>query len=965
MRTREKIMVLLVAISVVLGSIIFINFSGNELEANYFRWLFFNNLRYGAASPGQFINDELPAGTLVYGILALFAVVVMIVVLKMLRDGELQSLRTRLTDVGAAKVRAESLLQEEVWKGKTERQAKDSVTRDLETSIDRIENLIVELNQKEQLVKVRENELVSLKARVVEQSDNDIFLSPSSRGLRAELEKARASLQAKDELVGDLENRLTAKTQLWESQLREKETLVKARDGELAGLRTELKSLSERIGEVESARKRAESRWQDELREKKKVIEANELRSRNEEQRLGEKIRALELQVGDKDKLLRGREAELMTVRRQLNELASTNEVLESRLQEELGNAEKDRRAIDALVKEAEQKYAETIRGLQDELGERDSLLQARDDELRTFKNELRSMHSKVSELTASKERLEASLQQELRKEQERRREIDVAHKQLEERFAKELDGLRGSITEKEQILKSRDGEIKLLAAQVASLQDQVHKAEGAKERAAAALQEQQHKEQEQRRASDNAMQALEDSFRAKISALEKQLSEKLDTAASTDTAELGQLRAELQAASQRMSELTAAKEKAEGLFRAALQDKTEALQSNERARKDQQDDFADKLKTMESRLHESAELAQNRETELLSVKKELAALNASKDQEIRSLQTAVRQHAELVQAKESDAQALDNRSSEIIRSLESQIMERDEILASRDAELRAIGGKVSKLTAQLAEFGRAKDQDARLLREELRQKTDLLRVKDSAIKKIEERFNNQVNALEKQLGERAEQLENRDSEIDGLMAKVSALAQERAALVSERDKSDRLIQDELREKTALLQAKESSMGEVEEQLTAKVQSLEHQLAERQKLLESSGAELGELRSQIYLLTERMGEVEGAKFRAETQLQEERKRASQTASSTETQSATGREFNGDAYALDDLLNERDQLLKARDKLIQELMVELKEKKSQLAKHEIEVWQNIERRDAWKHRLSKFGIRLKD
>ena len=70
-------------------------------------------------------------------------------------------------------------------------------------------------------------------------------------------------------------------------------------------------------------------------------------------------------------------------------------------------------------------------------------------------------------------------------------------------------------------------------------------------------------------------------------------------------------------------------------------------------------------------------------------------------------------------------------------------------------------------------------------------------------------------------------------------------------------------------------------------------------------------------------------------------------------------------MNDEAHALDDLLKERDELLKARDRLIQELMVELKEKKSQLAKHEIEVWQGIERRGAWKHRLSKFGIRLKD
>jgi hypothetical protein len=63
--------------------------------------------------------------------------------------------------------------------------------------------------------------------------------------------------------------------------------------------------------------------------------------------------------------------------------------------------------------------------------------------------------------------------------------------------------------------------------------------------------------------------------------------------------------------------------------------------------------------------------------------------------------------------------------------------------------------------------------------------------------------------------------------------------------------------------------------------------------------------------------------------------------------------------------MNSLMTERDELLKARDKLVQDLMSELKEKKAQLARHEIEVWQGIERRGAWKHRLSKIGIRLKD
>jgi hypothetical protein len=174
------------------------------------------------------------------------------------------------------------------------------------------------------------------------------------------------------------------------------------------------------------------------------------------------------------------------------------------------------------------------------------------------------------------------------------------------------------------------------------------------------------------------------------------------------------------------------------------------------------------------------------------------------------------------------------------------------------------------------------------------------------------------------------------------------------------------LVQEELREKNVLLQAKESSIGEIEGQLTAKVQSLEHQLVQKQKLLESSGAEVGELRSQIHVLTERMGEVEGAKHRVEAQLHEERNRVSESRVESElNQPVTQRELTGESQALDDLMKERDQLLKSRDKLIQELMVELKEKKSQLAKHEIEVWQGIERRDVWKHRLSKFGIRLKN
>ena len=76
----------------------------------------------------------------------------------------------------------------------------------------------------------------------------------------------------KEEQIGELERRLSAKIKLSESQLREKESLVKSRDGELAGLRTEIKSLGDRLGEMESARNRAERLLQDEFRRRKECL---------------------------------------------------------------------------------------------------------------------------------------------------------------------------------------------------------------------------------------------------------------------------------------------------------------------------------------------------------------------------------------------------------------------------------------------------------------------------------------------------------------------------------------------------------------------------------------------------------------------------------------------------------------------------------------------------------------------
>jgi len=283
-------------------------------------------------------------------------------------------------------------------------------------------------------------------------------------------------------------------------------------------------------------------------------------------------------------------------------------------------------------------------------------------------------------------------------------------------------------------------------------------------------------------------------------------------------------------------------------------------------------------LRSVESQLLDKTKLLQDRELELLALKKQLADLSASKEEIVRSLEETVVQN-EALRTKEATLNALESRFTETIRSLENQLSEKEKVLESREANLAALGYRVNQLNRQLAELRRAKDEDGRLFLEEIAQKGELLRLRDSAIKILEERFTKQIRVLEYQLGDEQNLLEIRDRELDSLMGKVSELIQERADLASEREKSDRLLQEALREKTALLHANESSTRVVEE-MSAKIQSFERELAERQELVENSGTAVAELRRQIHVLTKKSREVAAAKLRAENLLHEERIRAS-------------------------------------------------------------------------------------
>jgi chromosome segregation ATPase len=1042
MRTREKVIIILVGATLILGSLIFYTFRDNEVEANYFRWQLANKLSYVWSAPTQFIADELPSGTLFYGGLTIFAIAMTLVALKMVRDGEIQALRRRLLALRTEKTEAEGLLQEQVWRGKTERQAKDSVMRDLEASIEKIELLLSELNEKERELKTRDAELMALKTSPGADSGAASSLGAEQQ-LREELNKKNELLQAKDAALRDAEQRLGVKTRHWEAQLRDKDGLLKERASELRNFRAEITEITDRVHQLEGAKKRAEDRLEEELRQKKEVLEADALAIKAEEKRLGETIRALEAQLSERDKTLRQRDSEMGNIRRQLSELQAAKAQNESDLEKISAKTRKEQEERDRALREVKERLGVRLQQMQDELGKKDLLLQVRDDELKSLQSEVKAVSLRLSEMAAAKARVEEALQEDLKKERQQHEGGKAAYRQLEERYhtelkhlntqlderevflqrrdeevhaleqqvhsafqrleeantakgqlekslreelkkqqtrlesgtaatreaeqryGKEINALKSQVAKAEESRKNRDEENKSLKAQVASLAQQLAKVGSAKEHAAQLLQQTLKKEKAVLQASDSAVREIEDSFKARIEALEEQLAAKQNLVGSRDT-EVSNLKSGLLSLQQKLTDLATAKEKAETLFEEAVRERAELLQSKDAGIKKLEADLSDKVWKLESRLREKEELLHRREAELEGFKNQLAELVASKEHVAHTLHDDLREKTELLGAKETALTALEARFNAAVRDLESELNQKQEILEARESELKALSSKLNSQAGQLAQLEQSRDGAARMLEDELRRATELLQSKEAAMRALDDRLTGKLRSLEGQLGQKQELLEARDAELDALMAKVSDLTQKLNESGAERERRDRLLQEELRETSAQLQSKESSLDELEERFGGRIDALERQVAEKQRLLESSGADLGDLRAQMNALHEQLSESETARAHLEDLLQSQRSKSDKALMVMRSSDQDGDErVNGEGRGVDTLLSEREELLKARDKLIHNLMTELKEKKTQLARQEIEVWKGIERREAWKHRLSKLGIRLKD
>jgi chromosome segregation ATPase len=489
------------------------------------------------------------------------------------------------------------------------------------------------------------------------------------------------------------------------------------------------------------------------------------------------------------------------------------------------------------------------------------------------------------------------------------------------------------------KLLKRREEELEALETQLAEKS-------AAQSRAESLLEEEFKKGKQSLQAKESAISDLGKRLKGEIDALQTQLSEQRSLLQNRST-EAAELKAEVNALTARLADAASAKERVESQRLDELKKQTQALQAKDAAIKKIEERAHVTLRDFAGRLAEKEKLLKDCDAELLALRSRVHALaetGSAKEQSQSLLQQELKTQAEALRAKDAAIKEKEKKLDRKIQALEIQLSEKEALLQSRSTELDGLKGEVSVVAGRLADAASAKERAENLLQQELKKRSELLRSKDSALQEAEKNLLAKVRTLENQLGERDAFLKERDSQVQDLRAQLTKMG-------SSNEEARRLLADELKKVSPVLEAKDAAIKALEEKWTTTVRPLEEQVGGQETLLQQRAGQIEALRSELDTLKTQLAEMgsvsepaEGARVPRTKEFEESMKRI---------------------HTLERSLRETGDLMKTRDEKIERLEAELKDKRTELARHEIEVWQAVERRSQWKRRLSKFGIPMKD
>ena len=292
-------------------------------------------------------------------------------------------------------------------------------------------------------------------------------------------------------------------------------------------------------------------------------------------------------------------------------------------------------------------------------------------------------------------------------------------------------------------------------------------------------------------------------------------------------------------AAKLRPSEMVSAKAEIESRLREELKRITDLLQAKDSSITELENGLAGKQQLLQRRSEELDAF----KSRVDSLTEQLADLRMAKERAENILQQELKK-MKVLRAKDS-----------VITELEKSLTATQKLLQSRSEELDVLKSKVNTLTAQLTDLRLAKERAENLLQKELK-KTKVLQAKDSSVIEQENSLSGTVRALESELSEKQELLQIRSRELKAAKSKVNTLRERLAAIESAKKQTENVLQQQLTQKTELLQSKDAAMKELQESLRAKVQALEGQLEEKEKLLNDRDAKLEAIGSEANSPTE-------------------------------------------------------------------------------------------------------------
>ena len=536
------------------------------------------------------------------------------------------------------------------------------------------------------------------------------------------------------------------------------------------------------------------------------------------------------------------------------NELAELKEVILSRLGRVEWALRQAELTKDSTLKELEETLTAKVHDAENQLREKEELLEVRAAELKEHKSKMDVLINRINQTESALQQVEevkeslkvefTALETQLKEKEAAIQTKDSALKELEENLTADIYDLENQLREKEELLEVRDAELKDLKPKM------------------------------------DVLIKLEQDLTVKIHDLENLVKEKEDLLQIRDR-ELKDLKSKADVLINRITQMESALQQVEEVkaeLDTQLREKETLLHTKDSALKELEENLTAKIHDAETRLREKEEFLEIRDVELKDLKSKMdllvnritqmeSALQQAETPVTTEVQRAGKiitlypeQMAETVEEAPASTKAQKDTISpgffdRLILALTeamgpmASLVVRDQIAGLGESMHAFPRGRLKELVELLSqeifdetlkirfrqqiakEVEESVKTDTAELRTRLRGRENVLQTRDSALKELEENLTAKIHDLENRLREKEDLLEIRDEELKDLKSRIGSKINKEELLGVEEPMKGQV------EENSLIEAKDLEIRMLKDRMSTEIEKLKSELKEKKIML--------------------------------------------------------------------------------------------------------------------------------